>query len=226
MNILFAEDDENLGKMVFHLLQKEYNRVDWVKDGQSAYDHAMFMEYDVIILDWMMPELSGIEVCELLRKNGYQGAILFLTAKDSVTDVVTGLDSGADDYLIKPFKFEELVARLRALSRRAEKPFEEILSVGDLQLNLNTHVVKRNGTAIELSKKEYELLELLIRNKHQVLTRDMLIERIWGFDVDVTENALDALVKLVRKKVDEPGKPSIIKTVRGVGFKLRDSHGV
>src|SRR5690606_32549942 len=113
-----------------------------------------------------------------------------------------------------------------ALSRRTAKPFEEILSVGDLQLNVNTHVVKRNGTAIELSKKEYELLELLLRNKHQILTRDMLIERIWGFDVEVTENALDALVKLVRKKVDEPGKPSIIKTVRCVGFKLRDSHGV
>src|SRR5690606_21636101 len=119
---------------------------------QSAYEQAVFLNYDVIILDWMMPKLSGIEVCGLLRKNGYQGGILFLTAKDSVTDVVTGLDTGADDYLIKPFKFEELVARLRALSRRTAKPFEEILSVGDLQLNVNTHVVKRNGTAIELSK--------------------------------------------------------------------------
>lgn len=226
MNILFAEDDENLGKMLFHLLQKEYNRVDWVQDGQSAYDYAMITDYDVIILDWMMPVLSGIEVCRRLRKKGYKGGILFLTAKDSVADVVEGLDSGADDYLIKPFKFEELVARLRALSRRIEKPFEETLSVGDLQLNLNTHVVKRNEQVIELSKKEYEFLELLFRNKHQVLTREMIIERIWGFDADITENALDALVKLVRKKVDEPGKPSIIKNVRGVGYKLRDSYGI
>lgn len=226
MNILFAEDDENLGKMLFHLLQKEYNRVDWAQDGQSAYDYAMITDYDVIILDWMMPVLSGIEVCRRLRKKGYKGGILFLTAKDSVTDVVEGLDSGADDYLIKPFKFEELVARLRALSRRIEKPFEETLSVGDLQLNLNTHVVKRNEQVIELSKKEYEFLELLFRNKHQVLTREMIIERIWGFDADITENALDALVKLVRKKVDEPGKPSIIKNVRGVGYKLRDSYGI
>lgn len=224
MNILFAEDDESLGKMVFHLLKKEYGRVDWVKDGQSAYDYACFNDYDVIILDWMMPGLSGIEVCERLRENGYNGGILFLTAKDSVEDVVKGLDSGADDYLIKPFKFEELQARIRALSRRVEKPFEEILSVGDLQLNLNTHVVTRNGKTIELSKKEYELLELLLRNKRQVLTREMIIERIWGFDADVTENALDALVKLLRKKVDEPGKPSIIKNVRGVGYKLRDCH--
>lgn len=130
------------------------------------------------------------------------------------------------EQMIKPFKFEELAARLRALSRRTEKPFEEILSVDDLQLNLNTHVVQRNGQVIELSKKEFLLLELLLRNKHQLLTREILIERIWGFDVDITENALDALVKLVRKKVDLPGKPSIIKNVRGVGYKLRSNHGI
>lgn len=226
MNVLFAEDDEQLGKLVFHLLQKEFHRADWVKDGQSAYDYAMMTDYDVIILDWMMPKLSGIEACRKLRNNGYKGGILFLTAKDAVEDVVAGLDSGADDYLIKPFKFEELAARLRALLRRSEKPFEEILSAGDLELNLNTHVVKRKGEVIELSKKEYELLELLLRNKHQVLTRDIIIERIWGFEADITENALDALIKLVRKKVDQPGKPSIIKNVRGVGYKLRDSNGV
>ena len=184
------------------------------------------MSYDLIILDWMMPILNGIETCEILRKTGYKGGILFLTAKDSLEDVVKGLDSGADDYLIKPFKFEELAARIRALSRRTEKPFEEVLSVDDLHLNLNTHVVKRNGQVLELSKKEYELLELLLRNKHQVLTREIIIDRIWGFDVDITENALDALVKLVRKKVDQPGKPSIIKNVRGVGYILRDIHGI
>lgn len=224
MNILFAEDDENLGKLVHHLLQKEYGKVDWVQDGQTAYDYAKVLDYDIIILDWMMPELSGIEVCKRLRNEGYKGGILFLTARDDVTDVVEGLETGADDYLIKPFKFEELLARIKALLRRSEKPFEEILSVGDLQLNLNTHEVKRNGMVIELSKKEYELLELFLRNKHQVLTRDTIIERIWGYDVDVTENALDALVKLVRKKVDVPGEPSVIKNVRGVGYKLRDSH--
>lgn len=226
MNILFAEDDENLGKLIFHLLQKEFYRVDWVKNGQAAYDYASITEYDVIILDWMMPKLSGIEACEKLRKNGYKGGILFLTAKDSIEDVVVGLDSGADDYIIKPFKFEELAARLRALSRRTEKPFKEKLTFDDLELDLNTHEVKRNGLVIELSKKEYEFLELLLRNKHQILTRELLLERIWGFDVDITENALDALVKLVRKKIDQPGKPSFIKTVRGVGYKLREHHGV
>ncbi|KMY55291.1 transcriptional regulator [Bacillus sp. FJAT-27231] len=224
MNILFAEDDERLGKLIYHLLHKEFGRIDWVKDGKAACEYALFTDYDVIILDWMMPELSGIEACHKLRKNGYKGGVLFLTAKDSVEDVVEGLDAGADDYIIKPFKFEELAARLRALSRRIEKPFEEILSYDDLQLNLSTRTVSRHQQTIELSKKEYDLLELLIRNQNQVLTRDILLERIWGFNVHVTENALDALVKLVRKKVDQPGKPSIIKNVRGVGYKLRDRH--
>lgn len=226
MNILFAEDDESLGKLIFHLLKKAFHRVDWVKDGQSAYDYALFTDYDVVILDWMMPILSGIETCEKLRKKGFKGGIIFLTAKDALEDVVSGLDSGADDYIIKPFKFEELAARIRALSRRAEKPFEEILAFEDIQLDLTTRVVKQNGQVIELSKKEYELLELLLRNKHQILTREVLFERIWGVDVDITENALDALVKLLRKKIDLPGKPSIIKNVRGVGYKLRDIHVV
>ncbi|WP_071393220.1 response regulator transcription factor [Bacillus tuaregi] len=224
MDILFAEDDEGLGKLIFHLLQKEFNRVEWVKDGRSAYEYALLTDFDVVILDWMMPEMNGLEVCSRLRKKGYKGCIIFLTAKDSIEDVVSGLDSGADDYLVKPFKFEELAARLRALSRRIERPFEEILSCNGLQLNLNTHVVERKGQTIELSRKEYALLELLLRNKHQTMTREVLLERIWGFDVDVTENALDALVKLVRKKIDLPGQPSMIKNVRGVGYTLRDGH--
>lgn len=224
MNILFAEDDESLGKLVHHLLQKEFSRVDWVKDGKTACDYARFTDYDVIILDWMMPVLSGLAACSKLRADGFKGGILFLTAKDSCEDVVEGLDSGADDYLIKPFKSEELSARLRALSRRIEKPYEEILSHRDLHLNLSTRNVERNGEIISLSKKEFDLLELLLRNRNQVLTREVLLERIWGFEVEVTDNALDALVKLVRKKVDVPGKPSIIKNVRGVGYRLRDGH--
>lgn len=225
MNILFAEDDESLGKLIYHLLKKEFHRVDWVKDGQIAYDYAMFTDYDVVILDWMMPVQNGMETCKKLRKKGFKGGIIFLTARDSLEDVVTGLDTGADDYIIKPFKFEELAARIRALTRRAEKPFEEILSFKDIHLDLNTHVVKRDEEIIELSKKEYELLELLMRNHHQILTREILFDRIWGCEADVTENALDALVKLVRKKIDLPGEPSVIKNVRGVGYKLRNSDG-
>lgn len=222
MNLLLAEDDERLGKLIFHLLEKEFNLVDWVKNGQDACDHALYTEYDVVILDWMMPKLNGIDTCKKLRQNGFKGGVIFLTAKDAVEDVVVGLDSGADDYLIKPFRFEELAARLRALLRRKEKPFEELLCCKDIALDLNTHEVKRNGEIIELSKKEYELLEILLRNKHQVMTREVLIERIWGFDVDITPNALDALVKLLRKKIDQQGIPSIIQNVRGVGYRLRD----
>ncbi|MFB6469467.1 response regulator transcription factor [Cytobacillus sp. Hz8] len=222
MNLLLAEDDERLGKLIYHLLEKEFNLVDWVKDGKAALDYALFTEYDCIILDWMMPKLNGIETCKKLRDKGYKGGILFLTAKDAIEDVVTGLDCGADDYLIKPFKFEELSARLRAILRRKEKPFEEVLCWDDIELDLNTHEVRRNGEIIDLSKKEYELLEILLRNKHQVMTRDVLIERIWGFDVDVTPNALDALVKLLRKKIDQKGSPSLIQNIRGVGYKLRD----
>ncbi|WP_075980055.1 response regulator transcription factor [Bacillus massilinigeriensis] len=222
MNLLLAEDDERLGKIIYHLLKKEFNLVDWVRDGQDACDHALFTDYDIIILDWMMPKLNGIDACKKIRKNGYKGGIMFLTAKDALEDVVAGLDSGADDYLIKPFKFEELSARLRALLRRKEKPFEEFLSCNGIQLNLNTHEVKRNGQFIDLSKKEYELLEIFLRNKHQVMTREVLIERIWGFDVEVTPNALDALVKLLRKKIDQKGKQSMIQNIRGVGYKLRD----
>lgn len=224
MNILFAEDDESLGKLMHHLLQKDFGRVDWVKDGKAACEYARFTDYDVIILDWMMPGLNGIEACSSLRSSGYKGGILFLTAKDSIEDVVQGLDAGADDYLIKPFKFEELAARLRALSRRMEKPFEEVLIYDDLQLNLSRRAVYRGGQMIELSKKEYDLLELLIRNKNHILTREVLLDRLWGFDVDITENALDALIKLLRKKVDLPGKPSVVKNVRGVGYKLREDH--
>lgn len=222
MNILFAEDDESLGKVIHHLLQKEFGRVDWVKDGKEACEFASFTEYDVIILDWMMPKRSGIEACIVLRRNRFKGGILFLTAKDSIEDVVQGLNTGADDYLIKPFKFEELSARIRALSRRMDKPYEEILTYDDFKLNLSSRCFQRNGEVIELSKKEFDLLELLFRHQNQVLTREVLIDRIWGFEVEITENALDALVKLVRKKVDKPDSPSIIKNVRGVGYKLRE----
>lgn len=224
MNILLAEDDESLGKVVHHLLSKDFSRVDWVKDGEMAFDYAITTDYDVVILDWMMPKLNGIQVCHKLRNIGFNGGVLFLTAKDSMEEVVQGLDSGADDYIIKPFKYEELSARLRAVSRRMEKPYEEILGYDSFQLNLNARTLTCSGNLIELSKKEYDLLELLFRNQNQVLTRDVLIERIWGFEVDVTENALDALVKLVRKKVEQPGKPSIIKNVRGVGYKLREKN--
>ena len=221
MNILLAEDDERLGKLIHHLLKSELHIVDWVKNGNDAYDYACLTEYDLLLLDWMMPGKSGIEVCKLMRKNGYIGGILFITAKDAIEDMVQGLDSGADDYIIKPFRFEELLARLRAVSRRKDKTIEEILRAGKIKLNLSTHIATKDDEIIDLSRKEYYLLELLLRNKNQVLPREILFEKIWGFDKFVSENALDALVKLLRKKIDVPGTPSIIQTVRGIGYQVR-----
>lgn len=223
MNILLAEDDERLGKLIHHMLKKEFNVVDWVKNGEDAYQYAMITEYDIIILDWMMPILSGLEACQKLRNAHYQGAILFLTAKDAVEDIVSGLDCGADDYMLKPFEFEELLARLRALSRRKQKTFEESIKAHHLLLNISTHSVTRDGERIDLSKKEYHLLELLMRNQKQILTREILIDKIWGLNTDVSENSLDALVKLLRKKIDNPDQPSLIQNIRGVGYKLRDA---
>ncbi|MCM3571334.1 response regulator transcription factor [Neobacillus mesonae] len=221
MNILLAEDDVRLGKLMSRLLQNEFHVVVWVKNGKEAYHHALLTDFDVIILDWMLPGESGLSVCKRLREKGNQCGILFVTAKDTNKDIITGLDTGADDYIVKPFEFNELSARIRAISRRKEKPLEEVICFDDLILNLTSHELKRNGTIIELTKKEYQLLELLLRNRNHIMTRDVLFEKLWGYDSEVSDNALDALVKLVRRKVDLPEKPSLIQNVRGIGYKVR-----
>jgi DNA-binding response OmpR family regulator len=172
----------------------------------------------------MLPGEDGLSVCKKLRKQGSQSGILFVTAKDGNHDIISGLDAGADDYIVKPFEFNELLARIRAISRRKGKPLEEVISVGDITLNVHSHELKRNKTLIELTKKEYQLLEILMRNHGQIVTREVLFERLWGNESDVSENALDALVKLVRKKVDQPCNPSFIQNVRGIGYKVRHTY--
>jgi DNA-binding response OmpR family regulator len=221
VNILLAEDDERLGKLVAHLLKNEFHHVDWVKNGKDALSYSSLSVYDVIILDWMIPGEDGLTVCKKLRSKGIKSGILFVTAKDAKKDIILGLDSGADDYIVKPFEIDELLARIRAISRRKEKSLEELIAINDFTLHLNTHELKEKGMAIELTKKEYQFLEILFRNCNQVVTREVLFERIWGFDTDVSDNALDALVKLVRKKIDHPGSPSLIQNVRGIGYKVR-----
>jgi DNA-binding response OmpR family regulator len=223
MNILLAEDDVRLGKLMTHLLQKELHLVHWVRDGKEAYDNARISTYDVIILDWMLPGENGLSVCKRLRDKGVQSGILFVTARDANEDIISGLNTGADDYIVKPFEFTELLARIRAISRRKEKPLEEVITIGEFTLSLTTHLLTRNNSIIELTKKEYQLLEVLMRNHKQVMTREVLFEKLWGYDSEVSDNALDALVKLVRKKVDLPGVPSFIRTVRGIGYKVSSS---
>ena len=171
-----------------------------------------------------MPKLSGVEACRQLRKNGFQGGVLMLTAKDDTDDIIQGLDAGADDYMVKPFKMEELIARIRALLRRRNKPIKQLLQVEDLVLHLDSRILYKQNKEIELTKKEFLLLEYLLINKGNVLTREQIILHIWGFDHDISDNALDALVKLVRKKIDYADKSSIIQNVRGIGYKMRESY--
>lgn len=224
MKILFAEDDKRLGKITFFMLQKEFSHVDWVENGEDAYEFASSTSYDVLILDWMMPKLNGIDVCRSLRKDGYQGAIIILTAKGELEDKIYGLDSGADDYLVKPFQFEELLARIRAVFRRQPKLIEQVITIHHFSLHLESQLLFKNEEMINLTKKEYQLLELLMRNRKQVLTREQIIDYIWGFDSGVSDNALDALVKLVRKKIDNKTQPSFIQNVRGVGYKVSTEY--
>lgn len=224
MKILFAEDDKRLGKITYFMLQKEFSHVDWVENGEDAYNFASSTPYDVLILDWMMPKRNGIEVCNALRKNGHQEAIIILTAKDALEDKILGLDSGADDYLVKPFQFEELLARIRAVFRRQAKVIEQVINIQNLSLHIESQALYKNEEVINLTKKEYQLLELLMRNRKQILTREQIIDYVWGFEADVSDNALDALVKLVRKKIDDKDKPSFIQNVRGVGYKVSTEY--
>lgn len=220
MRVLLAEDDSKLGKLIKHLLEKEAIQVDWVVRGDTAIDYAVHSPYDVIILDWMMPGVTGIQVCDHLRKQGYHHSILMLTAKDDVNDRVLGLDTGADDYLIKPFEFAELLARVRALSRRSNaKIKEEILQVSNLILNRTTRSVQCNDTEIQLTAREFQLLDLLIQNKGNVVPREVILDRIWGLDANVSSNNLDAYVRLLRKKIDISNDVEI-QNLRGIGYKL------
>jgi DNA-binding response OmpR family regulator len=221
MKVLLAEDELRLGQLISHMLKKRGHIVDWVTQGEDAYDYALASFYDVLILDWMMPVEDGVSVCRRLRQNNYVGAILLLTAKDSVHDRVEGLDAGADDYLIKPFEFDELFARLRALSRRNYAPIQkDIVSIGDLVINRTNYTVQRGDQSIQLTPREFQLLDLLLRNRGQVLTREVILDRIWGYDTEVTSNPVDAYIKLLRKKIDTPGKKTLIQSIRGVGYKL------
>jgi len=221
MRVLLAEDDAKLGKLIKHMLEKSGMQVDWVLNGDMALEYALYDPYDVLILDWMMPGQPGIAVCDQLRKRGYQGAVLILTAKDALDDRVLGLDTGADDYFVKPFEFAELLARLRALARRSRvRLIEDILQVGNLVFNSLTHCVRRGDTEVQLTSREFQLLDLLVRNQERVVPREVILERIWGLETDVSSNNLDAYVRLLRRKLSPFEDVVVIQTVRGIGYKL------
>jgi DNA-binding response OmpR family regulator len=225
VRILLAEDDRRLGKLIKFMLEKEKIQIDWVTQGDVAFECAMYSPYDVVILDWMMPGETGINVCEHLRKQGYQESILMLTARDSLDDRVLGLDTGADDYIVKPFEFAELIARIRALARRSRLQLkEDILQVGDLVLNRSTHTARRGDRDIQLTSREFQLLDLLLQNNGRVMSREILLDRVWGLETEVTPNNLDAYIRLLRKKIDFFGEEMLLHNVRGIGYKLEVSH--
>jgi hypothetical protein len=224
MRLLYAEDEEDLNKVVTKKLTEEGFSVDSCFDGKEAIDNVQFTEYDAAILDIMMPHADGFAVLKELRKLKKNTPVLFLTARDSIEDRVTGLDSGANDYLVKPFSFEELLARIRVLTREKHNLTENILSIGDLELNLSSHIVTRGGTEINLTSKEYQLLEYLLYNKEKVLSREKIENHIWNYDYEGGTNVIDVYIRYLRKKIDDGFPTKLIHTVRGAGYVIREEN--
>lgn len=215
------EDEKRMGELLRRGLTEEGHQVTLASDGAAGLEIALASPFDVILLDVMLPSLDGVSVARRLRAARNQTPILLLTAKDAVADTVRGLDAGADDYLTKPFSFEILLARLRAVSRRGIIPRPVCLEVADLKLDPATHEVTREGRRLNLTPREYNLLELLMRNHSRVVTRETILESVWGYDSDVNENTLEAFVRLLRLKIDT-SNPKLIHTVRGVGYVVRE----
>ena len=221
MRILVAEDERDLNEILCKKLRSEDYCVDGCFDGEEALDYLASVDYDAVILDIMMPKRSGLEVVEQLRRQGNQTPVLFLTAPDSIDDRVTGLDAGADDYLVKPFAFDELLARLRVMTRKRGGERSNLFTIDDLTLDIRSKRVERGGAELKLSAKEYALLEYLIRNKGVVLSRIQIEENIWGFDYEGSSNIVDVYIRYLRRKIDKDHPVKLIHTIRGSGYVLK-----
>jgi len=221
--ILLIEDESKIADFIRRGLKLEGYEVDVAYDGDVGLDKAVEAKPDLIILDLMLPGVDGMDVCRSLREAGFEMPILMLTARDAVADRVAGLDAGADDYLVKPFAFDELVARIRALLRRSAPAEDEMLAFSDLVMNVTTREVKRRERPIELTAKEFDLLETFMRHPRQVLTRDQLYQHVWGYDFGAESNIIEVYIRYLRAKLEEEGEPRLIHTVRGVGYVLRDA---
>jgi len=222
MRILVIEDEKDLNRIISKRLEKEGYSVDRCFDGEEALDFIEAGEFDAIILDIMIPKINGIEVLKTIRSKNNSTPVLLLTAKDTVPDRVAGLDAGADDYLIKPFAFDELLARIRVMTRKTAKNSTNIFVIADLVLDANTHIVTRGGQEIILSAKEFEILEYMIRNKEIVLPRERIENHVWNFDYCGGTNVVDVYIRYLRKKIDEPFPVKLIHTIRGAGYVLRE----
>lgn len=222
MKLLLVEDEAKIVDFIVKGLKGESFVVDVASDGEEGFFKATSTEYDVIILDLMLPKKDGYALCQELRERNINTPILMLTAKDALSDKVKGFSLGADDYLTKPFAFEELVARLRALSRRKYGREENILKIADLEINLDAHEVKRGGKLLDLTPREFNLLQYLINNKGQALTRTQILQNVWEFDFDSGTNVVDVYIRYLRNKVDKGRKKKLIQTVRSVGYRIQE----
>ena len=225
MRLLIVEDEASIANFIREGMEEEGFAVDVADNGKKGLQLALdfINEYDVILLDWMLPGISGVEICRIIRQENKTVPIIFLTAKDSVDDAVFGLETGANDYIRKPFSFEELLARIRVLMRSKENEVV-IFSAGNIQLNIEKHVVSKNGKTVELTQKEFALLEYFLRNKGKVCRRTRIIEKVWDMHFDYDNSVIDVYINSLRKKLDELGKPSLIKTLRGIGYKIDDEE--
>lgn len=221
MRILVIEDDQKLSNLIKRGLSEVGYAIDVAFDGEEGEELAKVVPYDLIILDIILPNKDGIEVCLGLRQNQIKSRIIMLTCKDSVSDRIKGLDSGADDYLVKPFAFDELLARIRALFRREISDGSHVLQAGELSMDTLTREVKRDNKNIILTGKEYALLEYFMRNPNIVITRRMLEDHVWDFSLESESNLVDVYIRRLRKRIDVENENSLIETIRGVGYRLR-----
>ena len=220
MKILLVEDEHRIAQSIKKGLEQERMAVDVAYDGIEGYDLAIDEKYDLIILDLMLPGMSGLEICSKLRQNKKQTPILILTARGQIEDKVDGLNKGADDYLTKPFAFEELLARIRALVRRPQSISKELLIVDDLSMDTNSFEVIRNKKEIKLSSKEYALLEFLMRHPKQILSKEQIMNHVWSYETDILPNTVEVYIRNLRNKIDKGFDYPLIQTVRGFGYKL------
>jgi two-component system OmpR family response regulator len=221
MRLLLVEDDQRLARLIIKVLEEEGHSVDVAFDGDSGLELAVRGMHDVAILDWMLPGRDGPSLCRTIRAAGIPTATLLLTARGQVEDRVIGLDSGADDYMVKPFAFEELLARVRALGRRhlpASDPFE--LRAGEVVMDFHAHTARRAESALDLTPREWKLLECLVRHPGQALSREQILDYVWSYESEVQPALVDVYISYLRKKLNTPGKPDPIQTVRGVGYRL------
>ena len=223
MRILVVEDERELALLIRRGLTEEGYAVDIAYDGAEAVSFAESAPYDLIVLDIILPKKDGFQVCAELRQKKLNTRVIMLTSRDSVNDRVRGLDTGADDYLVKPFEFQELTARIRALLRREVANGSPTITVGDLSLDTATRQVKRGTNPVELNNKEFSILEFLTRNPNIVITRQMIEDHVWSFSLEASSNLVDVYIRRLRSKLDTPGQESLIETVRGAGYRLKES---